>query len=131
MDIKGKYGKIYNIKENEVYLVETNMLMVYAGVVSFIAFVILFIYDYGKDLLRTISGYGNILGGNATKGAIKVMGYTKGNIKREIGLIVLFILAIVFGYFSRQETLLSLSEVPVDIKKQLKKEQVTKPSERK
>jgi hypothetical protein len=108
MDIQGKDGNTYNIVGKQVYIVETRKSI---G---------LFMYDYVKDAMRVISGYGNILNGNSIQGGLKVMGYTEGNIKRGVGLVVLFILMIGSGYFSRRLRLLTQSEIPDDIKIKMK-----------
>lgn len=78
-------------------------------------------YDYVKDTLRVLSGYGNILSGsgNQIQGGLKVMGYTRSNIIRNLSFIGLFILMIASGYFSRKLRLLSNIEIPADIKSQI------------
>jgi hypothetical protein len=120
MDIQGKDGNTYNIVGKQVYIVETRKSMLYATVFFLLCFIGLFMYDYVKDAMRVISGYGNILNGNSIQGGLKVMGYTEGNIKRGVGLVVLFILMIGSGYFSRRLRLLTQSEIPDDIKIKMK-----------
>ena len=77
-------------------------------------------YDYVKDTLRVLSGYGNILSGNNQfQGGLKVMGYTRSNMIRNLSFVGLFILTIASGYFSRKLRLLSDAEIPDDIKAQI------------
>lgn len=98
--------------------------MIYAGIFFLLCFIILFMYDYVKDILRVLSGYGNILNGSSNyqfQGSLKVMGYTRSNIIRKLSFLGLFILIIASGYFSRKLRLLSNDEIPDDIKIQIVK----------
>lgn len=99
----------YQLDNEKVSIVEKRDFLGYLSVILLICFLIVFLYDYVKDILRVLSGYKDIFKGQETSGAVKLTGYTKQNMIRNIAMFVLGGLAIVSSYFS-------VSYIPIDIK---------------
>ena len=70
--------------------------------------------------MRWLSGAKNVFSGNVTQGALKMGGYTKANMMRNIGLGLLITGAVLLAYFAKTETLLEGLYIPPDIRKMIK-----------
>lgn len=77
--------------------------LAYTGTFLLACFVVLFVYDYTKDIIRIFSGYMNILNGDEVQGAIKVMGYTRPNVIRGILMFALLVGAGGCLYFAHKD----------------------------
>ncbi len=115
--IDSKDGSKYEIftKEQRAFVISTNRLYSNMFFGLFIALIVAIGYDYIKDLMRTFSGYRDILGGRSGDGLAKMYGLTSGNMQR-FGVIVVLLIALYLVYphvTTRME--ISLKELPSDV----------------
>ena len=109
-------GSQYERIGDQIYVVKTRRVMLYATVTFFILAVIVGAYDYIKDIMRSFSGYKDIMSGNdAAKGVLKISGYTRGNFIRTAVMFVLIFLFIVSAKFINVKTPISKEQVPNDV----------------
>jgi hypothetical protein len=122
IEIIGEDGEKYLFTEKsgklEVGKERIRTSLRYIMILLFISGFLMIIYDNFKDFLRQISGFRDIWGNNMTSAALKLHGWTRANIIREVikyGLFIsAFITYIIANKFKIIENI-KLTDVPENV----------------
>jgi hypothetical protein len=115
--ITGSDGIQYEIQmsSSKAYIVTTEKTYSNLFWILVITLAIAVVYDYGKDLMRTFSGYKDVYHGRSGSGVAKLHGLTKANIIR--GVVKVALLFAVFIVFKKMTTRteIAFDKLPLDV----------------
>lgn len=108
-------GKQYKYESGKLFIIENSWLNTLGSIVLVIV-VLLFIYDFGKDMGRVFSGYRDLFRGEGSQGLLKITGFTRGNVIRQMIKISLFIVSILLLSHEKKK---EITPIPDEIKGKL------------
>ncbi len=108
-------GKKYSYDSGKLFVIEDSWVNT-LGLVILVIAILFFMYDFGKDMARAFSGYRDLFNGKGSEGLQKVIGFTKGNVIRQLIKITLFVSSILLlSYKNKKE----ITPIPDEIKVKL------------